>query len=96
MEHISTLFKNFEIKKSKISNKRQTLIKEFVENLNIEREGTKYKPLTSRVVAIKLGHLSEFDLEAFLSMAKDYKNRKGSFSKYYWGTLKNKNGTKNK
>ena len=64
------------------------LIKDFVDELNLERVGTKYKPLTSKIVAIKLGHLSEFDLEAFLSICRDYKNRGGSFSKRWFGGLK--------
>ena len=88
MQDMKNLLAHYQIKKSKISNKRQMLIKDFVDELNLERVGTKYKPLTSKIVAIKLGHLSEFDLEAFLSICRDYKNRGGSFSKRWFGGLK--------
>lgn len=90
MQHISSLFANYEFNKTKITSRRADLIKQFVDELNIERLNTKYPPIKPGAVAIKLSHLSEFDLSSFLSMAKDYKNRKGSFSKYFWGALKNK------
>src|SRR5574343_2112335 len=78
----------FVIKKSKITNERQAVISDFVEEINAERIGTKWKPITPRAVAIKLSHVDLDDLYAFLSMCRDYKNRKGSFSKAFFGALK--------
>lgn len=47
------------------------------------------KPTTARAIAIKLSHIkSKQDLYYFLSICKDYKTRKGSFGKIFWGALK--------
>lgn len=84
--------------KSNITNERQAVIKEFVDEINKERPA-KYKDgngkiktlpvLTARAVAIKLGHIKEIqDLYHFLSVCKDYRNRNGSFSKCFFGSLK--------
>lgn len=88
MQTIGNILEKFEIKKSSITSKRQMLLKDFVENLNLERSGSKYPPLTGKVVAIKLFHLSEFDLSAFYSSCKDAQRRNGSFSKYFWYNLR--------
>jgi len=88
MKQIGEVLKLYKIKETKITNKRQEILSNFVANLNLERVGSGYPPLTGKVVAIKTFHLSEFDLEAFYSMCKDYQRRKGSFSKYFWGALK--------
>jgi hypothetical protein len=80
-------FKIPEFKKPKITNERQTIIKEFVDAINRERIGTKFKPITARAVAIKLGMLkSNRELYEFLSECKDYKNRNGSFGKRFFGS----------
>lgn len=85
-------FKDFvipEFKKPKITNERQSVIKEFVDEINKERTGTKWKPITPRAVAVKLGHIKDIkDLYYFLSVCRDYKNRNGSFSKCFFGSLK--------
>ena len=82
---------------SNIVNKRQWLIKEFVDEINKERpcsylnaQGKKITlpKVTGKTIGIKLGHLKEFDLTYFLSECRDYKSRKGSFSKYFFGSLK--------
>ena len=76
---------------------RKEFLKQFVEEINKERPCTykdkngKNKKLglvTGKAVAIKLSHLSEKDLEYFLSECRDYKNRNGSFSKRFFGSLK--------
>lgn len=46
------------------------------------------KPTTARVIAITLSKLSKQDLYYFLSICNDYKSRKGSFGKIFWGALK--------
>lgn len=83
-------FKDFvipEFKKPKITNERQAVIKEFVDEINKERIGTKWKPITPKAVAIKLGMLkSTRELYEFLSECRDYKNRNGSFGKRFFGS----------
>lgn len=85
-----TLFGTYtlNIKKTKITNKRQFILSQFVEEINKEREGTKWKPIHPRAVAIKTHHLKIPDLESFFSICMDYKHKKGSFSKCFWGCLK--------
>lgn len=79
---------NFSQEKN-VKSERADLIKQFLDFINIERVGTKYKPLTAKAVACKLGHIKDLDtLYYFLSECKDYKKRNGSFSKYFFGALK--------
>lgn len=70
------------------NSERSDVIRQFVEEINKERIGTKYKPLSPKAVAIKLSYLKLQDLYTFLSLCKDYKNRQQSFSKYFFGALK--------
>ena len=73
----------------RIRSERADIIRQFLEEINKERIGTKYKPMTGRGVAIKLGHIKDNGtLYYFLSQCKDYKNRHKSFSKYFFGALK--------
>lgn len=75
--------------KTRIKSERADIIRQFVEEINAERVGTKYKPVSGRAIAMKLSHLKDNGtLYYFLSQCKDYKNRNGSFSKYFWGALK--------
>jgi hypothetical protein len=95
MQAIGTLF-NIDIipeKKSKISNERQWVIKQFVDELN-KTAGTKYKvgetwkvvkEVKPAFVAFKLSHLRMVDLYNFLSTCKQSKS---SFSKCFYGALK--------
>ncbi len=70
----------------KITNNRQFLIKQFVDKINQERKGTKYKQLTPRGVAVMVGHLNEFDLAYFYKKC----DNADSFGKMFFGCLKNK------
>lgn len=82
-------FNNYKLpERKKLTNERQAVIKEFVDVINQERIGTKFKPVTGKSIALMLAHLSMQDLYYFLSVCKDYKNRSGSFSKCYYGALK--------
>jgi hypothetical protein len=75
--------------KSRITNERQSILKEFVDEINKEREGSKWKPITGRAVAMKLQLLkTNQDLYAYLSECRDYKNRNGSFGKRFFGGSK--------
>lgn len=76
--------------------KRSLILEEFVNEINKERPCTYIKngkkvrleKITGKAVAIKLAHLKEDDLFYFLSVCKDYKNRNGSFSKRFFGSIK--------
>lgn len=78
--------------KTKLTNKRQYVLQMIIDEINKERKGTKFKPVYPKSIAIKTSHLSIQDLEYFFSICSDYKNRCGSFSKCFYGALKNKNG----
>lgn len=69
---------------------RASIVQQFVDEINNERKASNYpKMVTGRAIAIKLGHLkNNFELYSFLSSARDYKNRGGSFGKYFFGALK--------
>lgn len=90
MKEITTILKELEhSQKSKITNERQAILKMFEDEINKERINTKYKPITGRAVAMKCSHLKDnFTLYYFHSQCLDYKNRKGSFSKCFFGSLK--------
>jgi len=69
-----------------ITNSRQLIIKDFTDRLNQERKGTKWGELKPRTVAIKLGHLDEFDLHFFYKKCCQAKTFTGCF----WASLKAK------
>lgn len=89
---INNLFENFKLpekEKSRITNERQEIISQFVDEINKERIGTKYKPVTGRAIAIKLSILkTNQELYQFLSECRDYKNRQGFFGKRFFGGFK--------
>ncbi len=88
MEKISSLLPE-KIKPEKVLNDRQMIIKEMVCAINVERLGTKFKPITGRAVAMKVSHLKNIgDLFYLHSICKDYKNRHGHYSKCFFGSLK--------
>lgn len=75
--------------KSKMTNERQTVVKQFVDAINLEQLAAKKKPYAASMIAFKLSHVKSLhDLYTFLSTCKDYRNRKGSFNKCFFGALK--------
>jgi len=90
MKSLSLLLQHEKEFKSGANSERASVIEQFVKDINEERIGTKYKPVTGKQIAIQLSHLNLPSLYTFLSMAKDYKNRQRSFGKFYYGALKNK------
>jgi hypothetical protein len=73
-------------KKRGITSERQSIVKMFVDEINKEREGTEFKPVTGRGIAFKLTLLkTNQELYAFLSECKDYQRRNGSFGKRFFG-----------
>jgi hypothetical protein len=87
IKNAGQLFGGYQLNKTKIRNKRQFLLSQFLENLNEERKG-KFKDLTPSFVAFKLSHLKNADLEFFLNKCLAYKKHNGSFSKYFWWALR--------
>lgn len=89
--------------KEKRLSKRSLIIRDIIDQINLERP-TKYKdkkgnwkvlskitsPAQKRAIAIKVGHLKDHDLEWLYGNAREYKNRGNSFSKFFWGSFKNK------
>jgi len=74
-----------------ITNERQSIIKQFVDEINKERAIHKMKPVTDRYIAVKLGILkTNQELYEFLSECKDYQKRNGSFGKRFFGGFKEK------
>ena len=88
MQSLFDIIKEKQQIKQGATSERASVIQQFTEEINQEREGTKYKLLTGKVIAIKLSHLKLQDLYTFLSLCRDYKNRQKSFSKYFFGALK--------
>jgi len=87
MNYSDNLKPNFEykIQESTFKNRRAEIVAEFVKHINIERKGTKYKPITDKLVALRLN--------ANKKTAKDDDEcqyllneclRKKSFSTFFW------------
>lgn len=87
-------------KKGKVISKRGMVIQAIIDMINLERP-TKYKkgdkwvelkqiksPIEKRAIAIKVSHLNDAELEWVYHNGKDYKEKTGSFSKFFWGSLK--------
>ncbi len=81
---MQTLFEKIETK-TNINSERSEIISQFVEGINIERLGTKWEPITPRVVAVKLGHIkNKSDLYYFLKKCQNA----DSFGRCFFGCLK--------
>ena len=73
----------YSVNKSPYKNRRAEIIAEFVKGINISRIGTKYKPTTERLLAIKINRnpfLKESELEFILKEC----NRVGNYKKLFW------------
>ena len=71
---------------SKATNERASVVEEFVTAINLERKGTKYKPVKAKRIAIQLSVFKDlWELRQFLSICKEYGTLKGSFSRRYFG-----------
>lgn len=72
--------------KTGVNSERSELIGRFVDNINKEREGTKFPQVTAARVNFMLSHLSVKDLYWLLSECE----KSESFGKKFFGMLKNK------
>lgn len=93
MQQISMFIQSPIIVKDTIKSERAYVVSLFLEELNKERLGTLWKPLTGRSVAIILSPIKTTQgLYEFLSECRDYKKRNGSFGKRFFGGCKIKVG----
>ena len=75
-------------RKNKATSERAELVGWFVDNINAERRGTKWKPVTAKYIGFKLSYLSKQDLYYMQSVLKDSMNRGYPFGKAFFGSLK--------
>lgn len=68
----------------KITSERQELIQRFVDKINLERVGTKFKPVTARQINALISFLHIRDLYWLWSVCE----QASSFSKKFFGVLR--------
>jgi len=78
---------NYERPISKITNERQAIVKEFLDTLNLGREGTKYVKIWPKRLAARLGGIKTKDLYVLMSKCKDSKE----FGQYFWWATRKEN-----
>lgn len=90
-ETVESLKDILQIKKEGLKKERsfrESLINEFIERINKERIGTKYKPVTAKGIALKINMnpflKQSWQLESFLKQCK----RAKSFGSCFYGSLK--------
>ena len=84
MEHISLLINIPDEDKAPYA----SIIKDYVDAINAERKGTKWRPITWISIYRKVKHLNIHQLESFYQDCLKYKKTKGSFAKLFYGKLK--------
>lgn len=83
---VKDLFENYRIVSTKTRvHERGSLLTAFLERINQEREGTKYKPLDIRYLGVLLATYKTGDLHVLLKRCESAK----SFSKTFWYFAKN-------
>jgi hypothetical protein len=75
--------------KKAINNRRAFILSQIIDEINKERFGTKYKLVKAKAIAIKTSHLGVEELDWFHHNCLEYKERAGSYSKFFFGSLKN-------
>jgi hypothetical protein len=71
----------------KLTSERQELIQRFVDKINLERVGTKWKPATARQLNVLVSFLPVRDLYWLYAKCE----RAPSFSKKFFGVLRDTN-----
>jgi hypothetical protein len=69
---------------------RNDLLDYFVRNVNLERDGKKYKKLGYAAMAYKLQALKVPDLYYLKSICEDARRRGEPWGRVFWGSLKDK------
>lgn len=99
LKSLADIYKDtpFVIDTRKTINPRSLLIEKFVKEINQERKGTKFNPVTGAQIAVKVSHMNMESLQYLYSICLSSKNRKvktdqgwkpGSFSKCFYLELK--------
>jgi len=88
MKPLSSLLKPRQRPKTGPRSERAELVGYFTDSVNKEREGTKWPQVSPRYIAVKLAHLSVFDLHYLKKTLEDYTARGNSFSRGFFGSLK--------
>lgn len=84
-----TLFNKYTLQVKKRGCWRDEFLEEFLQETNLSRKGTKWKPVSMAYMASKVSHLKETsDLCYLRSICRDAKARGGSYSKVLWGAIK--------
>lgn len=90
--NLEQLAKSYILKKEKSKHKTEEgeIISEFMNEINLERIGTKFRKVNFMSVRTKLEAIANNKqaMREFLSNCKDSKSRSGSFSKCFYGALK--------
>ena len=71
MEIPNTLLKRFELKTKDTRTERGELLKEFLEQINMSRLGSTFKPVGTARLGMDLAHIPTKDLYYLLSVCKD-------------------------
>jgi hypothetical protein len=74
--------------KKQINSRRAFIISLMVDEINKDRIGTKFPAIKPKAVAIKTSHLGISELDWFHHNCLEYKQRNGSYSKFFFGSLK--------
>jgi hypothetical protein len=85
MNNLNIDISKYKVEKSTITNQRQEMIKRFLDKINADRKGTKFKQMTARGVAMKLAYVKTSELYNFFKTCENYK---GEFSKCFFGALR--------
>lgn len=89
MEHIKTLFvMPPRAPKKGPRNERDEIFEYFYGKLAPAYQEFRKRPMSKRMLAVKIAHLSVQDLYYMRSVCEDAARRGQSFSKVFWGQLK--------
>jgi hypothetical protein len=86
---MKSISENLKIETTNLRSERAFVLSEFIKEINLDRVGTKYKPVDVKGVAIKTSHLSLKDLRDFYHQCWRGKiEGKYTFSQIFYGALK--------
>lgn len=74
----------FSFKESPYKNRRAELIGEAVKDINLLRAGTKFKPITARLLAIKINKNPFLKSDGELSLLLQDCQKKRNYAKLFW------------
>lgn len=86
MQQISNLIKEYKVIETSYKNKRDEIISLMVDEINKLRVGTKFKPITKRLIAIKANKNPFLKDDGELELIYKECKEKQNFSKFFWIT----------